>query len=81
VSFDVIKQTVEDTQRHLRESEEAAWRAAFRPHGVIVTALLRVDFDLSSASDTFLAQALDGLRQMLGFSIGVPLQRDRHCLT
>jgi hypothetical protein len=37
VPVDVIKQAVEDSQRYIREAEEAAWRAAFRPHGIIVT--------------------------------------------
>ena len=37
VPVDVIKKTVEETQRFLHESEEAAWRAAFRPHAVILT--------------------------------------------
>ena len=37
VPVDVIKHAVEDSQRYLRESEEAAWRAAFRPHAIILT--------------------------------------------
>ena len=37
VPRDVIKQTVEDTRRFLHESREAAWRAAFRPHAIILT--------------------------------------------
>jgi hypothetical protein len=37
VPVDVIKQVVAETQRYLRESEEAAWRAAFRPHAIILT--------------------------------------------
>jgi hypothetical protein len=82
VPVEVIKQAVEDSQRYIREAEEAAWRAAFRPHAIILTererpqpifvaaligvdVLLRLDFDLSSGPDTFLAQALDGLRQRL----------------
>ena len=82
VPVDVIKRAVEDTQRYIREAEEAAWRVAFRPHAIIlperkiphpifvaaligVDVLLRLNFDLSSAHDTFLAQALDGLRQRL----------------
>ena len=31
------QQAVEDTQRYLHEENEAAWRAAFVPHGIIVT--------------------------------------------
>jgi hypothetical protein len=37
VPVDVVKGTVEETQRYLLESAEAAWRAAFRPHAVIMT--------------------------------------------
>ena len=37
VPVDVIKRAVEDTQRYIREAEEAAWRAAFRPHAIILT--------------------------------------------
>lgn len=37
VPVDVIKRAVEGSQRYLRESEEAACRAAFRPHAVILT--------------------------------------------
>ena len=37
VPDDVIKQTVEKTQRYIRETQEAAWRAAFRPHAVVLT--------------------------------------------
>ena len=32
----VVKQAIEDTQRHLHGRAEAAWRAAFRPHAVII---------------------------------------------
>ena len=82
VPVDVIKRAVEELRKYLRESEEAAWRAAFRPHAIILTerqrpqplfvaaligvdVLLRLDFDLGSGPATFLAQALDGLRQRL----------------
>jgi hypothetical protein len=37
VPVDVVKKAVEDTQRYLEESAEAAWRAAFKPHAVITT--------------------------------------------
>ena len=37
VSSEVVGQAVEETQRYLRDTEEAAWRAAFKPHAVIVT--------------------------------------------
>ena len=82
VPVEVIKRAVEESRQYLRDSEEAAWRAAFRPHAIILTGrqrpqplfvaaligvdvLLRLDFDLSSAPATFLAQSLDGLRQRL----------------
>jgi hypothetical protein len=60
VPVDVVNAAVEETQRYLRDSAEAAWRAAFKPHAVIMTerpwpffvaafigvdVLLRVDFD------------------------------------
>jgi hypothetical protein len=32
-----IEQAVEDSHRHIAEAEEAAWRAAFQPHAVILT--------------------------------------------
>ena len=34
---DVVKEAVEESQRYLHESAEAAWRAAFRPHAIIIT--------------------------------------------
>lgn len=37
VSPDIVAKAVEDTQRHFRETEEAAWRAAFVPHAIILT--------------------------------------------
>ena len=37
VSPEVVKKAVEETQRFLHDSEEAAWRAAFRPHAIIIT--------------------------------------------
>ena len=37
VPVDVVKNAVEETKRYLQESEEAAWRAAFRPHAVTLT--------------------------------------------
>jgi hypothetical protein len=33
----VVKEAVEATQRQIYEAQEAAWRAAFRPHAVILT--------------------------------------------
>jgi hypothetical protein len=37
VAADVVKEAVESTQRQIYEANEAAWRAAFRPHAVILT--------------------------------------------
>ena len=36
-SSEVVGQAVEETQRYIHDAEESAWRAAFRPHAVIVT--------------------------------------------
>ncbi|MGZ4883373.1 MAG: hypothetical protein ACXV2A_05700 [Halobacteriota archaeon] len=38
MTSEVIKQAVEESRQYIRESEEAAWRAAFRPHAIIRTA-------------------------------------------
>ena len=37
VPVDVVEEAVQATQRYLCEAAEAAWRAAFRPHAVIIT--------------------------------------------
>ena len=37
VPVDMINHAVEESRQYLRESEEAAWRAAFRPHAIILT--------------------------------------------
>ena len=37
VPADVVKRAVEETQRQLRDAAEAAWRAAFKPHAIILT--------------------------------------------
>ena len=37
VEADVVKEAAEATQRLLHEAKEGAWRAAFRPHAVILT--------------------------------------------
>jgi hypothetical protein len=37
VAADVVQEAVEATQRQIYEANEAAWRAAFRPHAVILT--------------------------------------------
>ena len=37
VPADVVKEAVAATQRQIYEANEAAWRAAFRPHAVILT--------------------------------------------
>jgi hypothetical protein len=37
VAAELVKEAVAATQRQIYEADEAAWRAAFRPHAVIVT--------------------------------------------
>jgi hypothetical protein len=37
VPADVVQQAVEQTKRQIFEASEAAWRAAFRPHAIIMT--------------------------------------------
>ena len=37
VPADVVKEAVAATQRQIYEANEAAWRAAFRPHAIILT--------------------------------------------
>jgi hypothetical protein len=34
---EVVKEAIEKSERYLRDSAEAAWRAAFRPHAIIIT--------------------------------------------
>jgi hypothetical protein len=82
VPVDAVREAVEKTERYLHESAEAAWRAEFRPHAIIITerrrpepifvaafigvdVLLRVDFDLTAGSISFVQQSLDGLRHKL----------------
>ena len=77
-----VQEAVKDTQRYLHEEKEAAWRAAFVPHAIIVTErdrptqlfvaffiginrLLRVDFEQDTSPDSFVAQALAGVRKKL----------------
>ena len=77
-----VQQAVEDTRRYLHEEKEAAWRAAFVPHAIIITErdrptqifvaffiginrLLRVDFEQDTSPETFVAQALAGVRKKL----------------
>jgi hypothetical protein len=37
VPADVVREAVEQTKRQIFEAREAAWRAAFRPHAIIMT--------------------------------------------
>jgi hypothetical protein len=37
VPAEVVQKAVEDTTRQLHEAQEAAWRAAFKPHAIILT--------------------------------------------
>jgi hypothetical protein len=34
---DVVQKAIDDTTRQLHEAREAAWRASFRPHAIILT--------------------------------------------
>ena len=58
VSPDVVKQAVEDTQRHIRETEEAAYRSSFAPHAIILT-------DRKIPQPIF-AAAITGVYQLIG---------------
>jgi hypothetical protein len=37
VPIELFKEAIEASQRYLQETAEAAWRAAFRPHAIIIT--------------------------------------------
>jgi len=37
VPDEAVRKAVEDTQRQIHEAEEAAWRAAFIPHAIVMT--------------------------------------------
>jgi hypothetical protein len=82
VLVEVVTKAVEDTQRQLHEAQEAAWRAEFVPHAVILTErkipqpifvaafigvdrLRRVDFDLKQGPESYITQALNGVREKL----------------
>jgi hypothetical protein len=82
VLVEVVTRAVEDTRRQLREAQEAAWRAEFLPHAVILTErkipqpifvaafigvdrLRRVDFDLKQGPESYITQALNGVREKL----------------
>jgi hypothetical protein len=41
VPAEVVREAVERTKRQISEAMEAAWRAAFRPHAIIMTELGR----------------------------------------
>jgi hypothetical protein len=83
---DVVRGAVDDMQRELDarklrqwEADEAKWRAAFRPHAIILTErriptplfmalmgvdrLLRIDFDTNADPVRFLSLALEGFEQ------------------
>ena len=77
-----VQEAIEDTRRYLHEEKEAAWRAAFVPHAIIITErdrptqifvaffiginrLLRVDFEQDFSPESFVAQALAGIRKKL----------------
>jgi hypothetical protein len=74
-----IHQAIEESRRQIAEAEEAAWRAAFNPHAVILTeksrpeplfvaALIGIDqlkrVDFEPSNPvTFIDQAFEGLRK------------------
>ena len=87
VSPDEVRQAVEHTQRHIRETEEAAYRSSFVPHAIILTdrkiphpifaaailgvyQLIGVDFDLTKEPETFVEQALRGVRKKIAEGSG-----------
>src|SRR6478609_5546569 len=37
VTADVVQKAIDDTAKQLHEAEEAAWRASFKPHAIILT--------------------------------------------
>ena len=37
VPVEVVQKAVDDTARQLLEADEAAWRASFKPHAIILT--------------------------------------------
>ena len=37
VTVDVVQKAIDDTAKQLHEAEEAAWRASFKPHAIILT--------------------------------------------
>lgn len=78
----VVRSVIVETGRQIRGNQDAAYRATFQPHAVVLTEqtvpqpifiaafigvarLLRIDFDLATTPDTFLAQALEGLIEKL----------------
>jgi len=80
LSRESILEAVEETKRQLLAKEEAGWRAAFRPHAIVlvkenhpqpsfVEAFLShlrwIDLDASQAPVSFIGQALDTLRERL----------------
>jgi hypothetical protein len=86
---EVVSRAIEDTRRVIaeakaraREEAEAAWRAAFRPHAMIIgertrpspifivaimgtNRILRVDFDTTGDSESYVGMALAGIQQRL----------------
>jgi hypothetical protein len=64
VTPDELRQAVEDTQRHFKETEEAAYRASFVPHAIILT-------DRRSPAPIFVA-ALIGVHRLLRIDFDLP---------
>jgi hypothetical protein len=80
VSVDVVQKAIDDTAKQLHEGEEAAWRASFKPHAIILTdrrfpqpifvaaiigELRRIDFPPCATADTYVSLAIEGISAKL----------------
>ena len=80
VSDDVVQKAIDDTAKQLHQAEEAAWRASFKPHAIILTdrripqpifvaaiigELRRIDFPPCATADTYVSLAIEGIRARL----------------
>ena len=80
VTVDVVQKAIDDTAKKLHEAEEAAWRASFKPHAIILTdrripqpifvaaiigELRRIDFPPCATADTYVSLAIEGIRARL----------------
>jgi hypothetical protein len=80
VTVDVVQKAIDDTAKQLHEAEEAAWRASFKPHAIILTdrripqpifvaaiigELRRIDYPPCATADTYMSLAIEGIRTRL----------------